>query len=136
MERNGRESTPTPAGSVSDNEPLIPTIEEMLSLFSAQGAGIQEKVVRSYHAWHAERDTWLIKNGRGQLIVRPWKTEVLRWQANERRPASGGGSTDLGEELENINAELQGLDGKNEKHKARIDQLMKRYWEIKTLLGD
>jgi hypothetical protein len=77
-------------------EPLIPTIEEVLA-FTRQGAGIPDDYARSYVDKCCVKKRWLTKTHRGVDVI-DWRKEIVSWWVNDkatwgskRSGGSGGG---------------------------------------------
>jgi hypothetical protein len=112
-------------------QPYPPTPEEMVR--TLMNAGLSLETARKYHAWHSEKETWLVRRGHG-LAVRSWEREVLRWQSEDRGQAVAGhaarGADVRQEDLERINAELQW-----QEEPGRRERLNAKRRELEQVLG-
>ena len=139
------QARPGPKGEASGGlraEPLtipnvdaqIPTVEEMKAGLS--GAGVLDSVIEKYHAYHCERQSWVIKNGRGQEVLRDWKAGCRQWQVDDRKARPGpnfknnkngaarhgvdtNGAGLAEEERNQLRCDLQQLEGKTDEGSVR-----------------
>lgn len=137
QDRTGQEYPLPPADAETfgeeKSEPVIPTPQEMMKRLMTYG--LSTRTAEKYHAWHTEKQTWLIPR-QGRLILRDWEREVKEWQERDRSQANAGraGKTlkreEAESELDRVRAELQW-----QENKERKAILSKRWEELETLIG-
>lgn len=99
-------------GGLGEIEAEIPTVNEMANALAS--AGVRMTTIQKYHDWHTSRQTWVIRNGLGHVVLRNWKVDVMGWERKEREmppPGKGtAGHANLKAEMANLTRRLFRLD--------------------------